>query len=197
MSCLTNTAHYDALLFDLDGTLADTATVNAQAYAAALLEQGIDCSVQELISMTSGRNWRQFLPELLGGANNYKLAEYIAERKKIYYADMIKDVLINTALLGLLKSYRSVGKTALVTTASSANVQAILTYHQLSGLFDVVVTGDDVRQHKPHPEAYLLAIKRLQVNSDACLTFEDSDIGVTSAQLAGLHVVKVVFPVVV
>ena len=84
-------------------------------------------------------------------------------------------------------------KTALVTTASGSNVKAILDYHGLAGLFDIIVTGDDVTRHKPDPEAYLLACRGLNLLPAHCIAFEDSDIGVASAEAAGVAVIRVVF----
>ena len=96
-------------------------------------------------------------------------------------------------LLALLAGCRDRVRTALVTTASRANVDAILDAHGLRPDFDVVVTGDDVSRHKPDPEAYLLAAARLAVAPAQCLVFEDSDIGLKSARAAGMAVVRVAF----
>ena len=58
---------------------------------------------------------------------------------------------------------------------------------------DVVVTGDDVARHKPDPEAYRLAAERLSLLAEACLVFEDSEVGAASAISAGMDVVRVRF----
>ena len=183
-----------AFLFDLDGTLADTAIVNARAYAAALAEVGVHVDVLELAQITSGKNWRQFLPALLESADIKVEPSTIAERKSFLYVDMIGDILINTSLIMLLNISRPQIKTALVTTASSVNARAIMDCHDLTDLFDVVITGDDVGCHKPDPEAYLLAAQRLNLSPIECLAFEDSEIGIASAHAAGISVVHVVFP---
>jgi beta-phosphoglucomutase len=182
-----------AFLFDLDGTLADTAIVNSKAYAAALAEVGVHVEVMQFAKITSGKNWRQFLPELLRSSGILVKPSVIAERKSFLYAEMIGDVLINTPLIKLLKSFSPQTKSALVTTASRVNARAIMDFHGLRCLFDVVVTGDDVTRHKPDPEAYLLAIERLNLSADECLAFEDSEIGIASACAAGISVVRVSF----
>ena len=84
-------------------------------------------------------------------------------------------------------------QTGLVTTASEANVRLVLDRYNLAGLFDVIVTGDDVIHHKPDPEAYQLALARLNTNAAECLAFEDSDVGRLSAQAAGIAVVRLLF----
>ena len=84
-------------------------------------------------------------------------------------------------------------QTVLVTTASGESVGAILRQFDLGRAFDLVVTGDEVTRHKPDPEAYLLALARLQLEPAKCLAFEDSDVGVASARAAGIPVVRVTF----
>lgn len=182
-----------ALLFDLDGTLADTAQANAAAYQAALAEAGIRVEADRLAQLASGRHWRQFLPELIEACGAIADPAAIADRKKALYAGMAGGVRLNTALLALLSSCRDRMRCALVTTASRANVDAILDAHGLRASFDAVVTGDDVSRHKPDPQAYLLAADRLDVAPSQCLVFEDSDIGLRSARAAGMAVVRVAF----
>lgn len=183
-----------AFLFDLDGTLADTTIVNSKAYATALAEVGIHVDVIQLAQIISGKNWRQFLPEILETACVKADPSAIAQRKSSIYACMIGDVLINTPLIMLLKSFRPQIKTALVTTASGANARAIMDCHGLRNLFDVVVTGDEVSHHKPDPEAYILATEQLSLSPSECLAFEDSEIGLASARAAGISVVRIAFP---
>jgi HAD superfamily hydrolase (TIGR01509 family) len=182
-----------ALLFDLDGTLADTATANAKAYAAALSEVGVYVDLMQLTQITQGRNWRQFLPPLLETSGVGIDPGLVAGRKSFYYGEMLKGVALNTALIRLLMTNRPHLKTALVTTASGINARRLIDFHGLTPLFDVVVTGDDVIHYKPDPEAYFLAADRLGVPPEACLAFEDSDIGIASAKAAGISVIQVLF----
>jgi beta-phosphoglucomutase-like phosphatase (HAD superfamily) len=182
-----------ALLFDLDGTLADTSRPNFEAYARALAEVGVRVDEPAFTRVAHGRNWRQFLPELLEQAGVAADPSVIARRKTELYAEAIGSLRLNAPLLALAASSRATMALALVTTASGATVRAILQRHALTDLFAVVVTGDDVREHKPHPEAYLQAAERLGVAPEACLAFEDSDIGLASARAAGVPVVQVIF----
>lgn len=184
----------EALLFDLDGTLADTAAVNVAAYQAALAEAGIAVQTERLHRASFGRHWTQFLPELIGSFNTTLDAATVADRKKTLYAGMVGSVRLNTALLALLDSCCGSVRTGLVTTASRANVEAILQTHGLSPRFETIVTGDDVARHKPDPQAYLLAARNLGVAPSQCLAFEDSQAGLRSARSAGMAVVQVIFP---
>ena len=182
-----------ALLFDLDGTLIDSADANHAAYSRALQEFGVHIEPDEVAKAAAGRQWRDFLPELLYEAGVERDPAAIAARKGELYRDALGDLRLNGALLALAASVGPEMKTALVTTASSQSVRAILDHPNLRHTFDCVVTGDDVTRHKPDPEAYLLAMARLQLDPRECLAFEDSDIGVASARAAGVSVVRVTF----
>jgi beta-phosphoglucomutase-like phosphatase (HAD superfamily) len=185
--------HIEALLFDLDGTLADTGSLNVAAYTQALREAGIAVADGVLEREAPGRHWRQFLPPIIESARARVDPARIADRKKSIYAGLVDRVRLNDALLALLTACRPFMRTALVTTASAANVSALLTAHALHPHFEVIVTGDDVQRHKPDPEAYLLAARRLAVDPARCLAFEDSDIGEQSARSAGMKTQRVTF----
>ena len=182
-----------ALLFDLDGTLIDSARANYAAYARALREAGAVFEPIEVARRAAGRHWRRFLPELLAEAGIACDASDIARRKGELYREVIGELRLNAPLLGLAASVRPAMKTALVTTASKLNTEAILSHYALRDTFDVVVTGDDVSRHKPDPEVYRLALARLALDAADCVAFEDADVGVASAIAAGLAVVRVTF----
>ena len=181
------------LLFDLDGTLIDTAAANYGAYAAALAEIGVAVAPQTVARAASGRHWSEFLPALMEGAGSTTEPEALARRKGELYRQMLGETRLNAPLVALAASSRAHMRTAIVTTASAASVQALLQRHAIAHLFDAIVTGEDVTHRKPHPEAYLVALARLELAADECLAFEDSDVGAQSARAAGLAVIRVVF----
>lgn len=177
-----------ALLFDLDGTLIDTAGANYRAYAAALLEVGRVVDRDEFDRVAIGHRWTQFLPVLLPDGTAAGHAA-VAARKQALYPAHVGTSQANIALIGLARA--SALRSALVTNASRRGAGAVLAAHGLTGLFDVIVTGDDVPHPKPAPDAYLRAMALLGVGAAECLAFEDSEPGITSARRAGVHVVRV------
>jgi beta-phosphoglucomutase len=183
-----------ALLFDLDGTLVDTAEANYTAYSQALAEFGVQAEPHAVAQVAADRQWREFLPELLRGANVDADPARIARRKGELYRHAFPFVRVNSPLIALVGAVRPLLRTALVTTASASNVGAILEHFGMQELFDAVVTGDDITRHKPDPEAYRMAAERLAVPAEACLVFEDSEVGTASAIAAGMAVVRVRFP---
>lgn len=181
------------LLVDMDGTLVDTATANYEAYAAALAAVGVSVAREHFDRVALGRNWRQFLPALLGAAGSDADPAAVAAHKAEIYPSKTPLTLVNRALIALIQTGRPGWQTALVTTASAPNVAAVLRYHRLEGLFDTTVTGSDVLRHKPDPEAYHLAAARLKLAPDECLVVEDSDAGVASATAFGAPCLRVSF----
>jgi len=178
-----------ALLVDLDGTLVDTADANYAAYSAALREVGVSVERDAFERASHGKNWKSFLPTLLDGVDAAPAA--VAWRKAELYPSFFHLTRLNQAVKRLLVMSRGVWRTALVTTASRRNAEAILQFHGLRDLFDEIVTGDDALRHKPDPEAYRLAAKRLGVAPDLCIAVEDSDVGVASASAFGAAVLRV------
>lgn len=183
-----------AYLVDFDGTLADTSTANYLAYSNALLEIGISLGREEFDKIAFGRNWRQFLPSILKEHGSSKDPAQVAARKVELYRVAASEVNFNEALVFLLKNKAATIKSALVTSASAANVNAVFAGHpELQELFDVVVTGDDVSRHKPDPQGYVMAANSLGVAPENCLVFEDSDIGLMAGRAFGACVLRVSF----
>jgi beta-phosphoglucomutase len=180
-----------ALLFDLDGTLVDSLGANYTAYSRALHEVGARMEPEVVARAAAGRQWREFLPALLREAGVEADPAAVARRKGELYRESVGELRVNAALLSLAASVRPEIQTVLVTTAATESVRAILRHFDLEGVFDHVITGDDVTRHKPDPEAYRLALARLQVDPRECLAFEDSDVGLASAHAAGVPVVRV------
>lgn len=182
------TAMLKALMFDLDGTLVDTSRVNAEAYRCALAEAGYNLPHREIAEAIAGRHWSFFLPLLIREDDN---AGRIATRKKEIYTDMLNDVPVNGLLADLIMAMSAKFAIAVVTTASRSTVEQLLHLHNLADHVDCIVAGEDVADHKPHPLAYELAARILNVTSEECLIFEDSETGLASALAFGAQTLRV------
>lgn len=183
-----------AYLVDLDGTLADTANVNYLAYATALQEVGVFFDREHFDREALGRNWRQFLPAILSRYGSVAEPSAVATRKGELYKDFAGKINFNEALVLLLKNRLTNIKIALVTSASSKNVETVFSRRpEVKQLFDVIVTGDDVSRHKPDPEGYVIAARLLGVAAENCIVFEDSDIGIRAGRGFGAQVLRICF----
>jgi HAD superfamily hydrolase (TIGR01509 family) len=185
---LTATRHPAAVLWDMDGTLVDTEPYWLQAEsdlvhaaggvwtaedglqlvgsglersALILQSRGVDLSVEEVIATLTDR-----VREQIGGSVPWR-----------------------PGARELLREIRDAGiPTALVTMSRRDMALDIVAALGFDG-FDVVVAGDDVGNAKPHPEPYLTAADRLEVDVTSCIALEDSEPGVASAVAAGATVV--------
>lgn len=183
-----------AILVDFDGTLANTQPANYSAYAQALAECGIQIDFKTFMHYSDGKHWSEFLPPIFEQFSPDKSVEpsEIAKRKTQVYPDYSYLISFNEPLIALLKSLSLNYKMAIVTTASKANVlSALKNRPDILALFPLMITGEEVKNHKPHPEAYELAAERLSVTANECIIFEDSVAGIQSAEAFGGNTIKI------
>jgi HAD superfamily hydrolase (TIGR01509 family) len=100
-------------------------------------------------------------------------------------------VRVNEALVDLLEFSKRNSMLALVTSASRDSTLSLLMHLKLLECFDLTITSDDCKFRKPNPEPYILAASNFNVFPEECLVFEDSDIGIQSAQAFGAKVLRV------
>lgn len=176
-------------LFDLDGTLFNTTSVNFSAYEYALNEQGFSLDYEYFKKECNGRHFTEFIPKLVG--DNKKLQDIIHERKKEVYSNFLDKATINFHLFNIAKSLKEEYYLAIVTTASVKNATEILNFFEVFTLFDLIITKEDVENFKPNPEGFLKAMEHFKVNPADTIIFEDSDVGIEAAMNTGSTVFKI------
>ena len=181
---------YDAILFDLDGTLIDTETIAMATGIAAFAHCGHDVDPDFMHSLvgvdqpTAGRIILQRHPELDLDLLNKRWSTGF--RRGIDAGLRLKSGV--TALLAAAPAHLP---KALVTSSGRSDAHYKLGVAGLDRTFAAVVTVDDVTAPKPAPEPYLLAALKLGVAPSRCLVFEDSETGAEAAHRAGCVVVQV------
>jgi HAD superfamily hydrolase (TIGR01509 family) len=195
----------NALLFDVDGTLADTEETHRQAFNYAFVLLGLDWEwtppiYRDLLRVSGGRERIARYIELrsAGGAEQrrlHALVPAIHAAKTELYAELIGDgrCPLRPGIARLLDEARDAGvQVAIASTTATANVDALLTRHLGSaGLyrFTVVACADAVERKKPAPDLYRLVLAMLGRSAAECVAFEDSENGVRAAKSAGLFTV--------
>jgi HAD superfamily hydrolase (TIGR01509 family) len=191
----------EALIFDVDGTLADTErdghrpAFNA-AFAAAGLSWHWDESLYgELLQVTGGKERIRFFcerhePEFLLRADaEARIRELHAAKTQHYVALCAGGVPLRPGVEPLLRAAREAGlRLAIATTTTPENVSALLA-PDLLALFDKVGAGDTVPHKKPAPDIYLWVLAQLGLPPSACLAIEDSANGLKASRAAGLATV--------
>lgn len=196
-----------ALVFDVDGTLADTEEAHRAAFNQAFAEAGCgwvwDLEIYgKLLEVSGGKErilhyWKQVQPELIPFCGNsvQESVDRLHALKTLAYEQAVRDgaVSLRPGVLALIEAARNAGlQLAIATTTTPANIDALLKanigphWHQL---FAVVEDAATAPLKKPHPQVYSQAIQRLQLPATACLVFEDSLNGLQSATAAGLATV--------
>ncbi|NTU72763.1 HAD family phosphatase [Candidatus Roizmanbacteria bacterium] len=177
--------------FDLDGTLVDTHESNYMAYRKAIDSvMGIELGDELKIAIKAGENSNSFIPRLTKNASSSQV-ELINQMKKEIYPLCLDASKSNDFLIEFLRHMGESYTTVLVTTAKRNNALSVLAKHNLDDLFDYTVFGDEITDMKPSPAAYNLALAKTGLNPEEVLAFEDSENGITSAELAGIRAVHI------
>ena len=178
-------ANLDTLLCDMDGTLFFTYKANFLAYQAACADYGLRLTERDF-QIAWGSDAKEFLPLIFRDASDTLLSK-VRHSKAQSFKKFLHETEVNTPLLRLLQVLKGSVKLGLVTNAKSRNVNDLLEFFRLQNLFDTVVTGDDVTRPKPEPDAYTLAINRLNSDPVRTIAIEDSLPGKASAISAGIE----------
>lgn len=190
-----------ALIFDVDGTLADTERDGHRiAFNAAFVEAGLDwfwdeALYGELLAVTGGKERMRFYcerhaPAFLEQADADQRIKALHAAKTRHYLKLLAGgIPLQPGVARLLREAHGAGlRLAIATTTTPENVTALLPA-DLMALFEIVGAGDTVAHKKPAPDIYQWVLQRLDLPPSACLAFEDSANGLKASLAAGLPTV--------
>ncbi|MBR0963538.1 HAD family hydrolase [Bradyrhizobium diazoefficiens] len=190
-----------ALIFDVDGTLAETEELHRQAFNHAFARHGLDWHwgrevYKELLRVTGGKERIRAYQERLPIGRPLSDADIAALHriKTAHYADLIETGCcpLRPGVMDLLIAAKTRGqRLAIATTTSHGNIEALLSRalgSRWAADFDAIVAGDDVRHKKPAPDVYLDVLVRLKLDASDCLAIEDSANGLVAASRANIPV---------
>ena len=192
-----------ALVFDVDGTLADTEAAHLAAFNQAFAEDGLDWHWSEaaytrLLEISGGKErilhyWRSVQPDLVDLAAGVRdTVARLHSLKTAYYESAVQQgaVQLRAGVLAMIEQAHQAGlKMAIATTTSPVNISALLRAAigpDWRQYFMVIEDASTAPRKKPHPQVYLQTLQRLQLPARACLAFEDSENGLHAAVAAGL-----------
>jgi HAD superfamily hydrolase (TIGR01509 family) len=182
---------YRTLLFDLDGTIAETDSLHLPTWVDALQPYGVEVDEEFYRDRISGRNTAEIVRELLPDLTDEQ-GRSIGDAKEASFRERASELEPLPGLVDFVERGRKRGmRIALVTNAPEENVEAILPALKLRGLFDVVVLADEVEAVKPDPAPYKAALERTGVPAERALAFEDSVSGIVSSVAAGIQTVGI------
>ena len=180
-----------ALLFDLDGTLAETDSLHLPTWVDVLEPYGVRVDKEFYKEEISGRSTAEIVRALLPDLSDEEVRA-IGEAKEANFRERAAELEPMPGLIDFVEQGRERGmEIALVTNAPKENVEAILLALELRSFFDTVVLADEVGAVKPDPAPYLAALKKTGVPAEEALAFEDSVSGVSSSVAAGIPTVGI------
>lgn len=177
---------YQAILFDMDGTLIDNMMIHHEAWRVQLAEHGVHMTIDEVMAEVHGVNL-EILARLFGDTFTTEQAVQFAFNKEAAYRRIYADTieLIKGGNQFLDKAHSLSVPMAVATAAPAENLDFVLSHLPIADYFTTVKHAGDVSRGKPDPEVFQLAAEGLGVDVQQCLIFEDSITGALAAKNAG------------
>lgn len=177
-----------AIFFDFDGVLCDSEHIHFEAWQRAMQQHGIKKNLLAY-EQSYGASDAAIALCLAIHAPHLTANQLIASKDAVMVELRSKPLPIPEGRNELLQQLRKlVPCIGIVSSASAADIEAILEPQGILPLFDWIIDAYAVTQHKPYPEPYKLAAERAGVAPQECLAIEDSSAGVTAAHGAGIPV---------
>jgi beta-phosphoglucomutase family hydrolase len=183
-----------AIIWDVDGTLVDTAELHFQAWARLAGEVGRPFSREDFAATFGRRN-----PEIIRYLFRHEFTDAevleIGERKENYYrGEAEKGVELLPGVRELLSGLHARGvRQAVGSSAPRGNLDLILRITNSRQYFEAIVSAEDTQRGKPDPQVFLVAAEKLGVRPQRCIVFEDAVAGVQAAKAGGMKCVAVTF----
>jgi HAD superfamily hydrolase (TIGR01509 family) len=182
---------YRALLFDLDGTLAETDSLHLPTWVDALQPYGVQIDEEFYRDRISGRNTAEIVADLLPDLTDEQ-GRSLGNAKEASFRERATELEPLPGLVDFVERGKERAmKIVLVTNAPEENVEAILFALKIRDLFDTVVLADEVEAVKPDPAPYRAALEKTGIPAERALAFEDSVSGISSSVAAGIPTVGI------
>jgi beta-phosphoglucomutase family hydrolase len=183
-------AHVRGLVFDCDGTIADTMPLHYEAWVAALEEHNVEfpeALFYEFAGIPTAR-----IIEILNDRHGHDMpVQETADYKESLYQQLLPRVVPIEPVVMLVKQFAGKLPMAVATGGTQSICRKTLGSLGLIEYFQHIVTADDVKHGKPAPDIFLESAGRLGVPPEDCYAFEDGDLGLQAARAAGMVAIDI------
>lgn len=180
------------LIFDLDGTLADTMPYHFQGWKKASMKYGADIDNNFLRKHTGSPGWiiAEEIIKNCGLNGSVTIEQIMNEKMQEFFRlqHLIKPI---EPVTDIVKKYFGILPMAVGTGGHREAVERTLEITDLRKYFEIIVTANDVNSFKPHPETFLRCAELMNVEPEFVEVFEDADLGIEAAKKAGMNVTDV------
>jgi beta-phosphoglucomutase len=187
-SCRIDTERYKAVLFDLDGVIADTMGLHYEAYRQAFAKYGVQVTPLEIYlteGMPSMEVGRAIVKEKGAPLSDEQVRELIEDKREIYRSLAAKEARTYPGVPETLRMLRENGiRLALITGSNAKSVAGLIKMLGLTGAFDAIVSGDDTARGKPYPDPYRKGMEELGAKPENCVVVENAPLGIKAAKAA-------------
>jgi beta-phosphoglucomutase len=182
-----------AVLWDMDGTLLDSATLHWRAWHETLAAADYTADTNYFIATFGQRN-DMILRGLLGPDVPDAEIARLSDAKEARYRELVRSlgVELSSGVRSWLETLQAAGwRQAIASSAPRRNIETILEVTGIAPYFAAIVSGEEVCRGKPDPQVFFLAAERLQAPPSRCVVVEDSPFGIEGARRAGMKSVGV------
>jgi beta-phosphoglucomutase family hydrolase len=182
-----------AIIWDLDGTLIDSSALHWEAWQEVMTAENLRLTYEEYVADFGKRN-----DEILRGRLGARITEADIERitwvKEEKYRELLRTrglKLLPGAEYWLRELKAGEWLQALASSSPRLNIDTVFAALGITRFFDVVVSSEEVKQGKPHPDVFLAAAEKLNVAPPRCIVVEDAPAGIEAAHRAGMKAIGV------
>ncbi len=181
-----------AVIWDMDGVIADTAHYHLRAWQEAFQKRGVNFT-EETFRESFGQRNDTIIGKVLGQGVSQEEINAISNEKEASFRQAIRQHI--RALPGVIELMNSLARNgfslALASAAPMENIRLLTEGLGIDRLFQGIVSAEDVAEGKPNPQVFLLAAERLGVKPENCIVIEDAVAGVAAAKRAGMRCLAV------
>jgi beta-phosphoglucomutase len=182
-----------AVLWDLDGTLADSGDYHWRSWRETMRPEGLELTYQQFLDSFGQKNDR-ILTNWLGSKTPPDRIQRIGDAKEALYREFARAeglIALPGAVDWVRRLHADGWQQAIASSAPRANVDVMLEAVGLAHLMDAVVSAEDVTRGKPDPQVFVRAAERLGIPADRCVVVEDAAAGVEAGRRAGMKTIGV------